>query len=201
MHAVVILVELRNPETHLWEYFEYDNYTSSNNSSDIQRKINRKLKICNCNLFECCGSYFYELFAAIKQKHSSPTLFKGLPNDASKKIVFSHKIWLEDIGIGYDASYLYLEDLIAFNYNLPIQKKTGWEEISGVHCTKAWSRVLKSGYEIIPTYRKVLGEKFFIDLDFLKTIGKPREVRIVYWFWDNSNEDPDINEILNDWTC
>lgn len=201
MHAEIILVEVRNPETHLWEYFEYNNYACSYNGFDIQRKINWKLKICDCYLFECCGSYFHELFAAIEQKHSSHTLFKGLPNDVSKKIACSHKIWLEDIGIGYDASYLYLEELMAFDYNLPIQKKVGWEEISGVHCTKAWSRVLKSSYETKPTYRKVLGEKFFIDLDFLKTIGKSREVRIVYWFWNNTNDDPVINDILNDWTC
>lgn len=200
MHAVVIHVEVINPETHLWKYFEDDNYTSGYNAFDFQEKINWKLQICHCDLFDCCGSYFYELFTAIENKHTS-TLFKGLPKDVSEEITCSHNRWFEDIEMGYAASFVYLKDLITFEYNQTIEKKTGWEEISGVHCTKSWSRVLKSYHDTEHTYRKVLGEKFFIDLDFLKTIGKPEEVRIVYWFWDNTNDDPDMDDILNNWTC
>jgi hypothetical protein len=201
MHAEVILLEVRNPETQLWEYFEYNNFISSNVAFDIQRDINRKLKICHCDIFDCCGSYFHELFIAIEREHSAPSFFKGLPKDVSEEIASSHNIWFEDIEMGYDASYLSLNDLIAFDYNQTIEEKSGWEEISGVHCTKSWSRVLKTYHDTEHTFRNALGEKFFIDLDFLKTIGKPDEVRIVYWFWDNSNADADMDDILNNWTC
>jgi hypothetical protein len=205
MYAVIVLIEVRNPETYVWEYFENNNqiadYISSANTFDIQRKIDGKLEICHCELFDCCGSYFYELFSAIEKKANTSPFFKGLPDNVSKKIALQHSIWFEDIEMGQDASYLYLQDLLAFDYNQTIDKKSGWEEISGVHCTKSWSRVIKNSYDENLTYRKVLGEKFFIDLDFLQTIGKSDEVRIVYWFWDNTNNDSDIEDILNDWTC
>lgn len=205
MHSEVVLIEVRNPETNLWEYFENDNQigvcADSFKTSDIQSKINWKQGICHCELFDCCGSYFYELFSAIERKNTTPSIFKGLPKDVSEEIACSHKLWFEDIEMGYSASYVYLQDLIAFDYNQTIEQKSGWEEISGVHCTKSWSRVLKSYHDTEHTYRKVLGEKFFIDLDILKTIGKPEEVRIVYWFWDNTNADPNLNNIMNDWTC
>ncbi|WP_281323889.1 hypothetical protein [Flavobacterium sp. IMCC34518] len=201
MHAEVILIEVKNAVTKQWEFLPDSNSAFGNNNMGIPEKINQKLNICDCELFDCCSSYFHELFSAIEKKANTSSIFKGLPVDVSKKTAFQHNIWFEDIKMGQDASYLYLQDLMAFEYNQTIDKKSGWEEISGVHCTQSWSRVIKNSHDENLTYRKVLGEKFFTDLGFLQTIGKPDQVRIVYWFWNNTNNDPEIEDILKDWTC
>ena len=62
------------------------------------------------------------------------------------------------------------------------EKNIGWEEIW--NCTQSDSRILKNQYDTTFTYRKALGEKYFKDLDYLKSLGKIEDVRIVYWFWE-----------------
>lgn len=63
-------------------------------------------------------------------------------------------------------------------------KNAGWEEMCPVEFAKSGSSILKNQYDPFFTYRKALCEKFFKNLDYLKTLGKTEDVRIVYWFWE-----------------
>jgi hypothetical protein len=180
MPLSIILVELKNSETNRWEYIE-DYYFEL---PSLQRRINSNLRICQCKLFNGCGEGFYELFSEMEKKENNSELFKGLPNDVSTDVYIWHTTWFYEIKLAYSASFLSLNNLIAFDYNQLADKNAGWEEMCSVQCAKSGSRILKNQYDTPFTYRKALGEKFFKDLDYLKTLGKTEDVRIVYWFWE-----------------
>lgn len=174
----IVLVELKNSETNQWEYIEDPNFETPL----FQRIIDSSHRICHCHLFECCGEGFYELFSEIEKNKNDSELFKGFPSDASKDVKQWHNTWFQEIKLAYSASYLSLNDLITFDYNNLTEKNIGWEEIW--NCTQSDSRILKNQYDTPFTYRKALGEKYFKDLDYLKSLGKIEDVRIVYWFWE-----------------
>lgn len=157
----------------------------------VQRIINSNLRICQCEIFGGYGEVFDELFSEIEKKENNSELFKGLPNDASKSVKQWHTTWFHEIKLGYSASFLSLNDLIAFDYNKLAEKNQGWEEMCALQCAKSGSRVLKNQYDNPFTYRKALGEKFFKDLDYLKTLGKAEDIRTVYWFWETDFDTDD----------
>lgn len=176
----IILVELKNCETNQWEYIEDPSFETPS----FQHRIDSSLRICHCGLFQGCGEGFYELFSEIEKKKNNTELFRGLPHDVSKDVKQWYTTWFYKIKLAYSASYLSLSDLITFDYNKLTEKNIGWEEMCTLQCAKSSSRILKNHYETSFTYRRALGKKFFKDLDYLKTLGKVEDIRIVYWFWE-----------------
>lgn len=89
---------------------------------------------------------------------------------------------LDDFNESYDyhsASYLTLKELLDFDYN-----KTFWNRrISRtVGNSTNGAALAEEGEEEIVSYRENLGESFFEVIKVLEELGKPEDVRIVFWF-------------------
>lgn len=101
---------------------------------------------------------------------------KGLPYDISDDVK-------EEYGEGWDchsASFLTAKELLEFDYD-----KTFWNRrVSKQTSPTSWNgaALAEEGEGEIVTYRENLGEDFFTHLNELKELGKPKDVRIVFWF-------------------
>lgn len=66
-------------------------------------------------------------------------------------------------GESYDYSWLSLAEMLAFDYDLPVIDK-------------------RESAPIVTTYREYLGEGYFEQLEALKRLGAPEDVRILFCF-------------------
>lgn len=89
---------------------------------------------------------------------------RGLPPDISVglKSIINNEYEYEPYG-----SYFTLKELLSVNYNQII-----WDRRFNGKTSERERLSLKD----------FLGKKFMEDLDFLKTLGKPENVRILFWF-------------------
>lgn len=83
---------------------------------------------------------------------------KGFPYDASDEVVSEFDQWEFD---AHSASYLTVKELLDFDYD-----KTFYNEIDQKYIS----------------YRENLRANFFEQLEELKALGNPEDVRIVFWF-------------------
>ena len=89
----------------------------------------------------------------------------------------------EEIENDYDyhsTSFIYLNELLNFNYdqkfeNRRITVKTGPNSYDG-------AGLARKGEGEMTTYRDFLGNSFFEDIEVLKTLGTPENVRVFYYF-------------------
>lgn len=77
-------------------------------------------------------------------------------------------------------SWLTLKELLKFNYDEDLWDRRVSKQIA----PNAWSdsQLAEEGEGEITTYREHLGSLFFSDLEVLKTLGDPEDVRIIFWF-------------------
>jgi hypothetical protein len=102
---------------------------------------------------------------------------RGVPGDVSDTVRMAYEHWDAD---GHSASWLSLAELAGFDYDATFEdrrttKQTGPNSFDGAADAGAGS-----GKQV--TFREFLGSSFFRDLDVLKTLGEPDNVRIVFWF-------------------
>lgn len=105
---------------------------------------------------------------------SKPT---GIPADVSDEVRESYERWSSD---AHSASSLTLKQLLDFDYdkkfwNRRVTKQTGPNSWNG-------ASLAEEGEGTTISYRENLGEMFFKDLEALKELGKPDDVRLVFWF-------------------
>jgi len=77
-------------------------------------------------------------------------------------------------------SWLTLKELLDFDYN-----KTFWNRrVSKQTSPHGWNgaALAEEGEGVIISYKENLGECFFKDIEVLKILGEPENVRIVFWF-------------------
>lgn len=114
---------------------------------------------------------------------------KGFPDDSE----FLNSIYDEDAFYGvattnkqdieefyHSCSYLTLKELLDFDYtktfwNRRVTKQTGSNSWNG-------ASLAEEGEGEIVSYRDNLGEGFFKELEELKTLGEPENVRVVFYF-------------------
>ena len=114
------------------------------------------------NPFKSRGDYeVYSFLADVRNYNRCVPIDnpRYLPKQISYEI---WKIYNEEKLDSYSESYLSLEELLNFNYQRPCR--------------------LGEGHEVIPTYKEFLGEHFFEELEHLKTLGFPDDIRIIFWF-------------------
>lgn len=114
---------------------------------------------------------------------------KGLPSDSEYlnkdergKDAFDH---LESYYNDYHShSYFTLKELLDFDYN-----QTFWDRriTRTIHYPGGGSysngaSLAEEGEGEIITYKEHLGEGFFKDIEVLKGLGNPEDVRIIFWF-------------------
>lgn len=101
----------------------------------------------------------------------------SIPDDAAPE---TKAAWSEWEGHGHSASWLTLEQLLAVDYG-----KTFWNRrVTKQVAPNAWNgaALAEEGEGTHETLREFLGDTFFLHLDTLKTLGKPEDVRVVFWF-------------------
>ena len=101
---------------------------------------------------------------------------KGFPENASEEVKKEYDDWFGD---AHSASYLTLQELLDFDYdkgfwNRRVTKKTSYG-YNG-------ASLAEEGEGKIITYKDNLGQGFFDVIEELKELGKPEDVRIVFWF-------------------
>lgn len=80
----------------------------------------------------------------------------------------------------HSLSWLTLKELLDFDY-----EKTFWDRrITRQEAPNVWNgaALANEGEWQTITYREHLGEGFFKDIDVLKTLGNPEDVRIIFYF-------------------
>lgn len=142
----------------------------------------------------------FALLAGVKNyDHCEPMSEpKGLPDDSEflnskleKEMEFNYgyfnngtaytqKDYLEKDINYHSHSYLTLKELIDFDYNKKfwnrrISKQTGPNSWTG-------SAIAEDGEGEIISYRDNLFEGFFNEIEILKTLGSPEDVRIIFYF-------------------
>lgn len=113
---------------------------------------------------------------------------KGLPKDSEylNEVTddWAGNKWQRKDDISYDthnSSYVTLKELIDFNYDETFEDRRGSGKIS--NNTWSGSIELKKGEGEIISFREFLqGSDLFEAIRILKPLGKPEDIRIVFWF-------------------
>lgn len=93
---------------------------------------------------------------------------KGLPDDSEYLNSIGGENWVSD---GGSASYLTLKELLEFNYDQVFEDRRVEKQTATITLGKK------------TTVRKHLnGSRFFQNSEALKTLGKPEDVRVVFYF-------------------
>lgn len=102
---------------------------------------------------------------------------RGLPIGLSPAVREEYDGWRSD---AHSMSWFLLKELLDFDYDATFEDR---------RCTKQespgfWNGAADAGEGNgkKTTYREFLGTEYFTVLEALKTIGKPDEVRVVFWF-------------------
>lgn len=129
---------------------------------------------------------------------------KGIPYDISDDV----KSYYDSVAKeSHSPSYLTLKELLEFNYNKlpstldyiirylginPANNIMAHDIISHVHTMNIKDEIKEETISLIIeysnedgtliTYKDELGEMFFQHLEELKTLGKPDDVRVIFWF-------------------
>lgn len=84
---------------------------------------------------------------------------RGLPENVSDTVKYARESWGID---GHSTSFITLKEFLDFDYDKTFTDKRDCNEIV--------------------SYREFLGDGFFRELEKMKAIGSPEEVRLVFWF-------------------
>jgi len=95
----------------------------------------------------------------------------------------TNKSWLYDIGHGH--SFVYLKELLDFDYSKKFEDLRGdetiydsREKVIGYNgCV-----IVEPGYGEIKSYTDFLPETFFTNIQELRTLGVPEDVRVFFYF-------------------
>lgn len=133
---------------------------------------------------------------------------RGLPNDSewlnavSKYAYTKNPMNGEDIPISeqdtnrrdieqdfnyHSLSHLYLKELLDFDYESTLEDRkesSVFKSKDGntVMMGSIFNSTVPKGDGVIKTYREFLGDNFFKELERMKQLGEPGNVRIVFWF-------------------
>jgi hypothetical protein len=99
---------------------------------------------------------------------------RGLPPDLSKEVARNYLGW-EDFA--HNMSWVGVSELLEFDYDAT------WHDRKGQHIHDAdpWLTrlVAESDHRPVRTFREILGDAFFYDLEALRAVGAER---VVFWF-------------------
>lgn len=97
---------------------------------------------------------------------------RGLPADMSAALV---QEWDEWSGDGHSASWVSVDELLAFDYGATFEDRR-------VTIGNDGGRTAEPGGGEMTTYREFLGSGFFTDLERLAVLNEQGPTRVVFWF-------------------
>lgn len=98
----------------------------------------------------------------------------GIPEDASD---FVRNLYEGDSD-WHTATWLTLKQLFDFNYDQVFWDRRVTKQVA----TNVWDGAATAEEGEHVTLREFLGPRFFRDLEILKSLGKPEDVRVIFWF-------------------
>jgi hypothetical protein len=101
----------------------------------------------------------------------------AIPEDASPETIKDYEGWEDD---AHTATWLTLAQLLEPDYD-----KTFWDRrVTKQTAKNVWdgAALAEEGEGTHPTLREFLGDTFFSHLEFMKGLGAPDDVRVVFWF-------------------
>lgn len=173
--------EVRNKETGKWEKVGYVFPESDNKMTDEP--------------FSVRSYSVFGFIANVKNLSESPFLqeYRGLPDDseylnAVEEVEYFHHIeketkksQIEERGyFGY--GYLILKEITDFDYDQSFEDRRYASWPDGKHIKGTGSERCEPGQGEMVKYKDFLPSQFFEDVEILKTLGDPEDVRIVFWF-------------------
>jgi hypothetical protein len=101
----------------------------------------------------------------------------AIPEDATPETVEHFASWE---GNRHSASWVTLKQLLAVDY----EKKFWNRRVTKQTAPNCWdgAALANEGEGTRETLRDFLGATFFVHLETLKTLGKPEDVRVIFWF-------------------
>ena len=128
------------------------------------------------------GSYSIFGFLAGVRNYSCCTPIsepKGLPSDSE----YLKRHYARDDGY-HSHSFLTVKELIDFDYDQKFwdRRITRTTVLPNGGVSSNGAALAEEGEGETITYREHLGKGFFEDLDVLKTLGEPENVRVLFWF-------------------
>lgn len=160
----------------------------------------------NYNPFDWRGYGMFGFLADVRNYSHSPVLAepKGLPDDSEylntpleKPSVFDYgyfhngtaytnKEYFEKDCDYHSKSWFTLKELLDYDYSTEFwnlrYSKTTVNSNGGSYTNGAEIGAPNDGNTTLTIMRDFLGECFFEDLETLKTLGTPEDVRIIFWF-------------------
>lgn len=111
---------------------------------------------------------WFGFLANVRNTYDLPTVAKqrDIPNNVSKEVCELNKEFGDD---GHSHSWLLLSELLAFDYDKTVRLRN------------------QEAY----TLRAIFEPEWFEILDRLSALGKPTNVRIVFWFDNNESNQPE----------
>lgn len=97
---------------------------------------------------------------------------RGIPGDVSAEVLDDYHWWT---GNAHSATWLTLAELLAYDYD-----QTFWDR--RVTRNGDGAALAEEGEGEHVTLREFLSEGFFADLETLRGLGDPADVRVVLWF-------------------
>lgn len=94
---------------------------------------------------------------------------RGLPADCSRTVQAAYDRWKCD---HHDASWLAVHELVDFDYEATVEDR--WAGRGGLTLPPGAGRQV--------SYRHLLGQRFFRDLDRLEHMNTKAPTRVVFWF-------------------
>lgn len=188
-----IWTEIKSKETWKWEESEQDIFPTVFGNKKSRSPFDRRS---------------YKLFAFLADVRNTYGIIpisesKGFPDDSEYLNVSLDEPYYMDFGYGeanmcytvgdklkynlnyHSFSFLTLSELINFDYDKPFEDLNVSYTLEGKSLYIGGSifrEKVKSGEGVMTTYREFLGEFYFEELEIMKTLGEPDDVRVVFYF-------------------
>lgn len=160
-------IEKRNKGT--WEYIK-DGVIPITSSFSVEYDK----KIVTNEPFDWRSYGMFGFLADVRNYSECPVICspKGFPEDASKEVLEEYNIRYGD---AHSASWLTVKELADYDYHQVFWDRRIMKNNNGA--SKA-----EEGEGEYLSMRQFLGDNFFANLEALKLLGNPEEVRVVFWF-------------------
>lgn len=156
-------IEVKNPNTHIWETLSIS-VCCDKKSPDYSRY--KKPWDCECIDFDWL--YLHSEFKKV--------LRRGIPEDCGSETLKTYDFFKELDDYDQTLAHYHLSDLLAFDFQQPANYK--YRSLFAPDCLAIY---LKGKHQHDATFQEILGPTFFKGIEVLKALGKPEEVRVVVY--------------------
>lgn len=121
----------------------------------------------------------YGFLADVRNYSAVPSIAeeRGLPDDISVEVRDEYALWIDD---AHTASWLSVNELADFDYTQTVNDRRVTRQTG----PNSWDGGVTGAPEegTVKTYHELLGQAFLDDVEQLRSLGDPEDVRVVFWF-------------------